>query len=458
MNRSLLPGSTFSVLLAIERGLDRKHAEEVVDWFERFPGPINVKFASKPVELPLNEDGKIQWGVAFNKLKALRLEQAVGAETFLGLLTKSPNEENWYAVQDPTDMRNGFAHVGDFSWVTSAPSSVISVHYVLWFVFSALIQERIPGTTMWHQPPQGCFFDFCENKSELNLKLRTADICGECMEILHAIGIPDTLIQQTVNLMESGRPFALNTSQYRPPEREFDRWPFPVAVTRHKVVQAVNPTLKLLLLLAHFDSLIRYFFLAREILANKSPMIEDNPSLGWWVDRLAHSLKGEKQYREVVSIAQQQGVVALRNDYMHGYAPPDTAGYEEDAARLEKILSDIEEEMGTFLKSHQLLIADSVEPREDGYLLCGLSLRGSHLLHPPIRLNLASEPRAIGLTRVKRVYIADGRFATFHCMSPYIRSATCPTCHHSRVMITDGSRRYIDIFMGHRVTLQSEAD
>lgn len=460
MSRLNLPANTtFNVLLMAERGVEKNHLDEVARWFERNPGPIVVRVEKRPVELALTAEGVLLWDTAFATLRELRSQHGVGPEGFVLLLTKSPNQDNWYAVQDPDEMRNGFGHVADFSWVTSAPGSVVTTHYLLKGIFNALVTDAgISWMDLWHQEPRGCFFDFCLVKRELNFKLRTADICGDCLQVFREIGIPDALLLQTVAIMEACRPLALSTAQFRPTQVEFDRWPFPVAVTRHKVTQATNPLLRFLLLLDHFDSLIRYFYLTREALADRTPALEERPSLGWWLDQLAQSLKGEKSYREVVAIAQRENVVALRNERRgHGWMAADADAYAGEAMRLERIIGMIEEEMAPFFASHRLVIPRQIEPNDDVYLVAGENLSGSHLLHPPFRIKVTADPRSVGLRKLSEVFVTDARMEHFHRMSPYIRSAVCPTCHHARVLITDGGTRYIDVFMGHRVELEAKA-
>ena len=455
---NLPPNTDLPVLLFAERGIDKAHLDDVVRLFERQPGPVTVTAVRRPVELSLTAEGVLKWSTAFAKLDELRAEHNGAAGLFLMLITKSPNEDNWYAVQDQSNMRNGFGHVDDFRWVTSAPNSVITAHYILKGIFNALITDvGIPWMLLCHDEPRGCFFDFCALKEQLNLKLRTADICGDCMQIFREIGIPDALLQQTVMIMEACRPLALNTRQYRAAASGFDRWPFPVAVTRHKVVQATNPLLKFLLLLDHFDSLIRYFYLTREVLSGKSPVIEERPSLGWWLHQLAHSLEGEQHYREVVKIAQREGVVALRNERRgHGWMSADTDSYASEALRLEKIVTEIEGELAPFFETHRLVIPRQSEPHDDVYLVRGDSLTGSHLLHPPFEIELVADPRSVGLKRLNEIFVTDARMEKFHSISPHLRSAVCPTCHHPRVLITDGGHRYIDVFMGHRVELEPQ--
>jgi hypothetical protein len=448
---------SYKVHLVAQRGVPKAHLEEVALWFQRNPGPITVSPSSRPIELPIGEDGALRWADVFGSLSRLREDMQIPSGDFLYMLTGTPNELNWYAAEDEANMRNGFGHVADFSWATSAPGSVVSAHYITKAVFNALILEAgRDWRMMWHDHPRGCFFDFCNRKEDLNFKLRTADICGDCLQVFREIGLPDDLLHQTVQIMEACRPFALSTGPYRVGEASFSKWPFPVAITKHKVVQASNPLLKFMLLLDHFDSLIRYFYLTREILQQRVPQLEDRPSLGLWVEQLAKSLKGQSSFREVISIAQREQVVALRNETRgHGYMSADTSAYAPEASRLEAIIGEIETEMEPFLFTHRLVLFKKMQLANKVYEVSGEELVGSHLLHPKFKTVL-SNPVDAGLSSEGDVYVADMNLTRFQRISPYIQSAQCPTCHHPRILVTDGGNRFIDVYIGHRVNLDAE--
>lgn len=447
--------NNYSVLLFAERGIDRKELEEVARWFERCPGPVSVCIKHSAVQLQTNEEGVLLWGDLFQQLKNLRSQGVADASAFIYLLTKSPNEGNWFAVEDPDQVRNGFGHFADFDWVTTAPRSVIAAHYILKAIFNALLDEAgIHWEKMWHQEPRGCFFDFCAVKTQLALKLKAADVCGDCMAGFQAANIPDDLLKQTVDIMEASRRLALGTSHFLPPDTNYNHWPFPVAVTRHKAIQASSPLARFFLLLDHFDSIIRYFFLTHEIEAGRIPVIPDQPSLGWWLDSLARSMQGETLYRDVVRIAAKKEVVSLRNETRgHGYLAADDDSYKELAQRLEGVLSEIEEILLPFFQAHRLVIPKQIQLYGSNYRVAGDNLIGSHILHPHFQVDLICDPRSAGIVSERDVYLSDNRFLSFKQMSPFIRSATCPQCRHERLLITDGAQRYIDVFVGHRVQL-----
>ena len=181
------------------------------------PGPIKVMVDTCPVTLDLDQAGKLTLDTPFGKLNDLRTAKGLEEAEFIALFTVSPNESSWFGAQDHRNMRNGFGHVDDFSWATSAPASFISAHFILLGVLNAFISEAgLAWESFWHNDPRGCLFDFCHNKSDLNFKLRTADICGDCMVVLREIGISDALLLQAIQIMDAGRLLTLRPHQFRP--------------------------------------------------------------------------------------------------------------------------------------------------------------------------------------------------------------------------------------------------
>jgi len=130
----------------------------------------------------------------------------------------------------------------------------------------------------------------------------------------------------------------------------------------------------------------------------------------------------------------------------------DLQEYEKEVTALEEIMGRIENELAPFFASHRLLITRETDLRDGVYFISGEELKGSHLLHPPFQAELPSDPKSVGLTSIKNeVYVSDTSLQRFHRISPHIQPAFCPKCQQSRILMTDGGNKFIDIFMGHRV-------
>ena len=449
--------SPMNVWVFREKGLPQSEVDQIHAAFERHHGPIRLQVERKPVELPRNGHAPdtLAWDDSFRIMSGLAAEHALGKDDLLCLLTTTPNEKNWYAANDPEAPSRFFMHFVDCEWVTTAPQSLVSAYGIIYCVIITLLaRAKIDIRHIVHMETRGCLLDFCEDKAELSFGLRCADICGDCIDVFESAGFPTPLFEQIAAILESVRKAAVNTSQFLPEPPAFLAWPYPVAITRHKVVQSTRPLLRFLLLLDHFDSMVRYFFLAHEISEGRQPDLVDKPALGWWVEQLARSLKGTSEFREVVRIAEQEQVVMLRNERRgHGYMATSEDAYTDEAAALEQTLTRIEDELRPFFERYQLVIPREVNVADGRYRISGDLLVGSHSLHPPFEI-MMDNPTERGLLDQHRVYLTDHDFVRFHAMHPFLCHETCPECKHPRLLIADGGNQYIDAVMGHRVRIQ----
>jgi len=235
-----------AVWLFSDSTVKQGHAHLVARYFESNPGPIQIRIGKTPIHLIPDLGDAFSWENAFERLRETRLTYKIPANEIIYLLTALPNENNWYCFEDPDFIFNAVGHVGDYAWVTRAASEVISSHYVLKTVFNVMLGNiGLSLDQLMHEQMRGCFYDFCENKSQLDFKLRTGDICGDCLNLFTEKGIPQELLAQTVNIMEALRRVTVSTGPYLPTQDVYDRWPFPVAITRHKAAQATNATNRL---------------------------------------------------------------------------------------------------------------------------------------------------------------------------------------------------------------------
>ena len=446
----------YRVALLWQEGLPREVAEDTAAWINKCSGPITVTVDGPPVSLASAKDGTLAWDIVFAAIREQRSLRELLPTAFVYLLTHSRNEFNWFAAENETDMRSGFGHVDDFSWITTAPASAISAHYLLKGIFNALLHEAgVDWRALWHSESRGCLFDFCEQKADLGLKLRTGDICGDCLTVLRDARIPEALLKQAANVMDAQRRRAVNTVQFFETEPAFAHWPFPVAVTRHKVAQASNQLHRLLLLLDHFDSLVRFVVLTQGVTTARLSEVPERPALGWWVETLASVHGGEQDLQEVLRIAERENIVSLRNENRgHGWMAVDDHSYRGDATRLEGILSAIEERLAPFLSARRLVVPKSTKLEDGQFVLRGSLLTGSNILTPTFETTLA-DPIAAGIDNERDVYLTDAKMCSFKSMTPSIVFTQCPECRHERLLLTDGGHRYIDVLVGHRVVLSA---
>jgi len=471
----------YRIHLLREDSVPKAHLRSVFQCFDdpKTSGPIQIIPVHTPVSLPKNKLLSASKTLQF--IQKWREENDIPQEDFIYVLSATPNELNYFTLDDTEEGgRNGFGHVDEYDWITTAPSWVLSTHYLLTTVVKALIlpkialNEALPNGLeapinelgiIGHTPPLGCFSDACVNKRDMSFKLRTADICEDCLTLFQWGGIPDSLIRQIVKIQEAIRPLALATSPYIPDVDTFSSWPFPIAITKHKASQARNPHQQASQLIDHFDSLIRYTVIALSRLNQRPVQIGNKPSLGDWVRALStihtngtkpnQPIHYKKAATQITRIAEQEKLVQLRNETRgHGWTPTDEATSQEVIKTLQTQLLKIENILTPLLKDYQLLIPQDINLTKGKMVISGIKLQGSNSIHSRYSHSTESDITKLGISNTGHVYLANQEFTEFYDLHPWIIYDNCLKCHHERILIYDGENTYIDTFIGHRTSLK----
>tara|TARA_B110000438_G_scaffold145716_1_gene140262 strand:+ start:83 stop:1228 length:1146 start_codon:yes stop_codon:yes gene_type:complete len=130
-----------------------------------------------------------------------RKENDIGDEEFVILLTEQANDLNWFSFGD--EKNNAFVHTSDWGFFIGCNSAYPIAYEVLSNIFYLILFEGITDMNMHiHQDSRGCMSDFCENKSDIKLKMRTADICSACQNLMIKRQFPMSVSTQMFEIME----------------------------------------------------------------------------------------------------------------------------------------------------------------------------------------------------------------------------------------------------------------
>lgn len=131
------------------------------------------------------------------------------------LLTEHANHENWFVGYDPNLKGNYFIHTDGWEHFTSGdPRYPICYHIASTLLKHAMFDNPQEMGNYMHYESKGCIMDFCQNKSEVMLKLRTADVCPDCQKIIRAKQIPHMQLRYTFEMMEDIRRQLLFKERY----------------------------------------------------------------------------------------------------------------------------------------------------------------------------------------------------------------------------------------------------
>lgn len=221
MNIHLIRESTFI----------RESFDAVVALLHQFPGP--VKFISHEAPVEYNDDElteelwdqermmtkqtmiyedsimpvtQVSWETIFAHCDEARALYHIPANEPVVLLTHYANEFNWFQGADPTGRKNLFVQTSMWDLFLTVDLIYPVVYQVATIPLKILMYTDFSERRqMAHQTPRSCINDFCGNKAEITMKLRTADICPECIEIIRQKKIDPLITSQTFAILEGIR-------------------------------------------------------------------------------------------------------------------------------------------------------------------------------------------------------------------------------------------------------------
>lgn len=150
----------------------------------------------------LSHHSPLTWEQLFHICNEYRRLEQISPSDFVILLTDRPNTLNWFSSYE-LDKRNIFIHTSDWELYIQAAAKFPVVYEVVANILSVLGKFDLQQLeTFTHAQPIGCFGDFCMDKSQIILSLRTGDICPICFQRLMDAKVDNSLIQQALTIFE----------------------------------------------------------------------------------------------------------------------------------------------------------------------------------------------------------------------------------------------------------------
>jgi len=159
----------------------------------------------KDLKIPVPFKDVTTWNDLFNECNEFRVSNNIEPEDFIILLTERRNDKNWFTGGDEK-ANNIFVHTGYWDYIIEAPRKLPIAYEcaasILRKLMFANFKELKRGL---HKKTIGCMNDFCEQKEQIVLKLRTADICSVCIKIINDKQIDTLLVDQTLKVIDGLR-------------------------------------------------------------------------------------------------------------------------------------------------------------------------------------------------------------------------------------------------------------
>jgi hypothetical protein len=194
--------------------MDAEPKEHVWGDEKEFDTKEQVKFNQASyhaeVHLSLNfpiTEKRLSWDDLFRQCMMYRRERNVAAEDHVILLTDIGNDKNWFGSIDDS-LKNYFIHTANWGHYFQNEVDVrfpIAYEVIVWLLRGSIYSSRYEMQQHLHAASIGCFMDYCENKREIILKMRTADICPNCLDHMNLKDLPSNFVTQILETMDGIR-------------------------------------------------------------------------------------------------------------------------------------------------------------------------------------------------------------------------------------------------------------
>jgi hypothetical protein len=153
------------------------------------------------------EEKVYTWKQLFGICTDFRKENNIPKDDHVILLTDQSNEHNWFGSYDES-LKNYFIqtnHWGYFFGNDLDSRFPIAYEVAAWILRSMMFPGQIETLNALHKEPRGCMMDFCIDKSQIILKMRTGDLCHDCMNILTNRDVNRSQARQLFTIMDGIR-------------------------------------------------------------------------------------------------------------------------------------------------------------------------------------------------------------------------------------------------------------
>ncbi|RAR73858.1 hypothetical protein [Flavobacterium aciduliphilum] len=204
----------FKFLANQEDLLDYSKEETIKKWEDKkgFETQVqyNAVFEPQPkfsyIEFPFFEKTKT-WEQLFSECRQYRKTQKVSENDIVVLLTDIGNDKNWFGGVAPS-MKDYFVQTSNWQHFFGHSIDVrfpIAYEVIIWIMRFYMFSDREDIMNGIHKKPIGCIMDFCQDKSQIILKMRTADVCESCMEKFIERDIPTLHSRQFFAILDGIR-------------------------------------------------------------------------------------------------------------------------------------------------------------------------------------------------------------------------------------------------------------
>lgn len=231
------------------------------------------KYPSNDTALRFNPEREypLSWRELFSLCNHYRDLFNIEENSFVVLLTNRKNGLNWFSANDAG--RNVFVHTAEWDYYTKVNSKYPIAYQVIENIMQFLMKIDIydvPNQFI-HEPLRGCMNDFCNNKSQIIIKLQTANVCPDCAKKIKNEGVSSKLWSQARSILDGIRNEFIYQEEEQPAE--------PVALVVDNKCKILIPEYNLEIKLTPLFKTLYLFFLSKPEGVTVSELCDYNEEL-----------------------------------------------------------------------------------------------------------------------------------------------------------------------------------
>jgi hypothetical protein len=149
----------------------------------------------------------LTWKQLFNVCHVYREDYLLSDDEQVILLNDVQNDRNWFGCVD-SSLNNYFVQTNDWDWYLGSTIDdrfPIAYEIVSWLIRSMMFNTLEEIIQNFHKSPRGCMMDFCVDKTQIVLKMRTADLCPECLANLEKKDVNRSHVRQLFLILDGLR-------------------------------------------------------------------------------------------------------------------------------------------------------------------------------------------------------------------------------------------------------------
>lgn len=181
--------------------------KEVINLLKTHANSIKInEYSNYYFEYSSSENVK-NWDEFFDVCDKFRELKKISNDDYVFLLTEYKNQEDFFGW---TNEKLGNYIIQTSEWDEYFDQDVnkhfpISYEVVAWILRSLMYDTQADLLENAHGRARGCVMDFCDEKEDIILKMRTGDVCNTCLQRISERGINSGFLGNIFNTMENIR-------------------------------------------------------------------------------------------------------------------------------------------------------------------------------------------------------------------------------------------------------------